>query len=237
MNVFDHILSIFKKDSAPEPVAEVAGPEYLQLSFHEGPLPFAMDPPVTLELKEIGSVELPSGHLVSTDPFVTHDAALLIEFPGGTYPVTVAIMHQGTDQRVAFARLQLSTSAISSWKMAMTSPENDVTKLKPGHIFGFGVDSGTASFMDQGVATALVNGKDYEKFQDELMARLDETYVHTWSWATMPVPSTNGNLVAFSSGYGDGIYATYVGFDTQGNPVCAVIDFGILDMPPKTSGA
>ncbi len=36
---------------------------------------------------------------------------------------------------------------------------------------------------------------------------------------------SQANVIAFSSGWGDGIYPTYFGYDEQGNVVCAVTDF------------
>jgi hypothetical protein len=237
MSFFDRITQLFKREPQQDEPLEDASPEYLQLAFYAGPVAAMDGSPAFLEQREAGSVQLLTGRLVASDAFVHHDGTFLKQFPVGTFAVTLAILLHGRDQRVAFARLQFKSCAVASWEMATTNPENDVAKLKRGEIFGFGVDSGTAAFMDHGVAVALMNGKHYETFQDELMARLDENYIHTWSWATIPVPGTSGNIAAFSSGYGDGIYATYIGFDAIGAPVCAVIDFGIVDPPKSSAGA
>jgi hypothetical protein len=58
------------------------------------------------------------------------------------------------------------------------------------------------------------------------MAEMDKTYKHTWSW--LNVKFGGGNLIAFSSGYGDGMYGTYAGRDSNGH-ICAVVtDFGVV---------
>ncbi len=41
--------------------------------------------------------------------------------------------------------------------------------------------------------------------------------------------STHANVVAFASGFGDGAYPSYAGFDRDGRIVAVLTDFGILD--------
>jgi len=41
-------------------------------------------------------------------------------------------------------------------------------------------------------------------------------------------PDTGGNAIAFSSGYGDGSYASYWGFTADDELACLVTDFGVL---------
>jgi hypothetical protein len=63
---------------------------------------------------------------------------------------------------------------------------------------------------------------------------METTYRDTWSWLVFqPEPARNPNIVAFSSGYGDGIYASYVGWDAAGDPVCVVTDFGVIGEDPE----
>jgi hypothetical protein len=57
---------------------------------------------------------------------------------------------------------------------------------------------------------------------------MERTYVHTWSWLDMPFGK--GNLLAFSSGLGDGAYATYVGFDADSEISVVVTDFSVVPL-------
>jgi Protein of unknown function (DUF4241) len=58
---------------------------------------------------------------------------------------------------------------------------------------------------------------------------MDKSYVTTWSWANLVVdPDTGANLIAFSAGWGDGGYVTYVGYDTHSTIVCFTTDFAVL---------
>jgi hypothetical protein len=70
-------------------------------------------------------------------------------------------------------------------------------------------------------------------YLDSLLALMDEAQVDTWSHMNTEVDAKTGvNLVAFSSGWGDGYYPSYFGLDAQG--VCYLImDFNVLD--PETS--
>jgi len=60
-----------------------------------------------------------------------------------------------------------------------------------------------------------------------MTAEMDKTYRDTWSWLNMKFG--DGNLIAFSSGEGDGLYGTYAGFDSQGEVAIVVTDFMVLE--------
>jgi Protein of unknown function (DUF4241) len=67
---------------------------------------------------------------------------------------------------------------------------------------------------------------EQQDFYETLTAEMDKTYKHTWRW--LDTKLGEGNLVAFSSGYGDGVYATYAGRDSDGQISVVVMDFGVL---------
>ncbi len=100
-------------------------------------------------------------------------------------------------------------------------------------MFGYGVDSGTGCFMEASAGRALTQKmNDESKFFKTMMAEMDKTYRHTWSWLDMKFG--DANLVAFSSGDGDGLYATYAGFDAQGEVAVVVTDFMVLEEDGET---
>jgi hypothetical protein len=57
---------------------------------------------------------------------------------------------------------------------------------------------------------------------------MEATYVHTWDWADFAV--ADANVMAFHSGYGDGVYPTYWGLDPSGAPACALTDFLLIEV-------
>ena len=67
------------------------------------------------------------------------------------------------------------------------------------------------------------------------MKALDATYSHTRSWAQLDLdPPNEVNVVAFSSGIGDGLYPTYFGFKEE-TPVCVMTEFILLDSQQETA--
>lgn len=154
--------------------------------------------------------------------------------PPGYYPVILSVAESTNgDQRVAYALLRLSEQPAVRWEMAVPQGRT-LGSLQPGHIYGYPVDAGTGCFMDADVARALVTpkaptiaGRDAS---DELLDLLNKTYVHTWSWANLVMDhSTGANVIAFSSGWGDGFYPSYWGYDAADQRVALVTDFGMLD--------
>lgn len=182
---------------------------------------------LTLRQQRIADLRLPTGKLVATDAFVFIAAQPFeLLFPCGVFPVVLSVAHFSGDQRVAFASICFRDSAPVAWDMLTLDGQNP-SQLEEGHFFGYGVDSGTGCFIDASAGKVLERKMAAEpEFYEEMMAAMDRTYVHTWSWLNMPFGQ--GNLVAFSSGYGDGAYATYAGFGSDGEIAVVVTDFSVV---------
>jgi Protein of unknown function (DUF4241) len=202
--------------------------EYLSLALQDG----AQIGQTMLRLHPVGDLLLPSGQLVACDPFVTPEATPFNQLLScGEFPVVLSVAEIPTDQRVAFATVRFKQISPARWEM-MATGANDPSKLEPGHILGYGVDSGTGCFMDALAGRALTQKmNDDSNFFETMMAEMDKTYRDTWSWLNMKFG--DGNLIAFSSGEGDGIYGTYAGFDAQGKVAVVVTDFMVLDEDAK----
>jgi Protein of unknown function (DUF4241) len=185
-----------------------------------------------LKLYKIGELCLTSGKLVACDPLTLADSEpFIVDLTPGHYPVILSVAHiqRNNDQRLAYAILRLSEQTPVRWEMA-TKPGEDISSLKEGEVFGYGVDSGTGCFMDADAAQ-IIDDSIYAETEEEilvyqLLKRLEKNKSRTWCWADMRVDDESQvNVIAFSSGWGDGIYATYFGYDAEGNIVCVVTDF------------
>ena len=110
-------------------------------------------------------------------------------------------------------------------------PGQDLEGLEPDEIFGHGVDSGTSCMMDADAAQSLMEKMEAdESYFETILREMDKTYVDTWSWANISMnEETKANMIAFSSGMGDGLYASYFGFDQGGNVVSLITDFALFD--------
>jgi len=140
--------------------------------------------------------------------------------------VIASIAHIRTDQRVAFSTVRFQETDPVVWKM-MTVGSQDTATLKEGEIFGYPVDSGTGCFADLRAAMLMAEKmKNDENFYEVMIAEMDKTYRNTWSWLNMSFG--DANVIAFSSGYGDGMYATWAGLDSGGEIAVVTTDFDIL---------
>jgi hypothetical protein len=113
-----------------------------------------------------------------------------------------------------------------------TADGQDLTTLAEREFFGYSVDSGTGSFMDRDVADRLVamSASEAAAFSERVVDEFLSHAVNTWHWANVRVDtSTGANLVGFASGWGDGRYASYWGYDAHDDVVCLMTDFGLFD--------
>lgn len=230
-----------KKTAAPKlPYIERDRSRFLHDGEHFGA--------ASLTLHTIGHLELPSGTIVTCDPFIVDGPALARTVTPGSYPVSLAVAtfdgeKSKGDQRVAAAIVHFRHGTPSRWEVATF---HDTPSKPPGSLRsdrassdarsdgepGYPVDAGTACFMDAGAQAAIKAEPTHwptpsQKALEQQL--LTDHYTHTWGWAVyQPDPASKANCVAFMSGYGDGIYSSYWGFDEQGALVCLTTDFEVF---------
>jgi Protein of unknown function (DUF4241) len=199
----------------------------------EGPGKFAVT------VREIGTLHLPSGNVVACDPLVTPERPPFTKIvPPGCYPVYVSIAKYGddagADERIACAILRFTTKIPSRWEMALL-PTQDANELNEDEFFGYPVDAGVGCFMDEETAKALCKKMDeVEDYYELIIDALDETYIHTRSWADFRVGGHGEqNLVVFSSGMGDGMYPSYWGYECDGELAQLITDFQLLPLATR----
>ena len=186
---------------------------------------------VTLRLRDAGELLVTSGRVVACDPLTAPETEPFTRVvPPGPHRVTLSVAHfEDGDQRVAAAMLRLGGERPTRWELAMLAGE-ELAELAEGEVFGYGVDSGTGCFMDEEAAQALLRKMDEdEEYYEDVIDEMGKAYVHTWSWANIELGDAGANLVAFSTGVGDGLYASYFGLDAEGRPVSLVTDFSLFE--------
>ena len=193
-----------------------------------------------IEKYTAGEVYLPTGQVVGCDPLVYSDTAepYTVTVPAGTYPlyVWVAVLHRdGVEEqrRVAALQLVVSDEPPARYQMAMTAGR-DLADLDEDSYFGFPVDAGTATLADLTAVRALADW-DYE--------RLDEVYIPAQS-PLAPVPggiytavtdeASGANLTAVASGWGDGVYPTFIGYAPSGVISSFTTDFMVVPLDAET---
>lgn len=194
-------------------------------SFVESPL---------LESFEVGKIYLPSGKLVSCDPVITSDMKpFTTVFPKGDFSV---LLHKERESNcVAYAEVVFSTADVKEWSMATTEGQ-DLAELADEEVFGYPVESGMGCFMDADTQDELnkleqrlyrSKGVDfmgiYEEFFHDYF--FDENGAIDQYAFLKPSEDHPGTIFAFETGYGEGFYASYIGYDEERRPVKIVTEF------------
>ncbi|KLJ01133.1 hypothetical protein WQ56_07095 [Luteimonas sp. FCS-9] len=174
--------------------------------------------------RPVGTFRIVSGRIVACDPFFCeHVAPFDVAAPNGEFPLVLAVARDAAngDERVAFARLAFSQAPVVAWRPARVSGD--------GEVLGYAVDSGIGGFMDAD-ARADYDAQvqvDAGAVFDRIIADMDATHAPTRSWRLRT--DTRGSIALFSSGYGDGGYASYWGVDAAGRPVALLTDFQVVE--------
>lgn len=189
---------------------------------------------VPFRVVEAGTLKLPSGRVCAADPFVslTNAKPLTQEIAPGAYPVRLAVAaFPSGGLRVAFARVDFKRGPIARWSMAVSEGQ-DIGTLKDDEIFGYGVDAGTGSFFDPvaGKAAAALLDADpdaWEAWQTDGEANGPKRVGPYFFLLDQPLGAANA--IMFGSGWGDGFYASWFGYDADGNVAALVTDFATID--------
>jgi hypothetical protein len=192
---------------------------------------------VKISTHQVGELILTSGRIIAWDPLIGSDSHYYFKrtIKPGRYPVIVSVANFQPidDSRIACAMLRISSEATAKWEVAMI---NDPDPSQEEELVSYGVDAGTGCFMDWDAAQAFENhpsgDDDFEEFCDQITAEMERNSVGkygTAGWADVRVgTSTEANIIAFSSGWGDGSYASFWGFGASGELTSLVTDFALF---------
>lgn len=191
----------------------------------------------------IGKVDCPTGKIVVADPLAylpsnKYSPVLAIQVPAGEYPVDVSICRSDEiGLRMCTVRLKIKETEAVSYKLAEPTAESAAFIAKDGIVSGFPVDAGMISLCDEQVA------KEYREFIDAWYKEhpdgnhYDDYFAAQFkgSYEKLPQyqrdggdfiewenPKTKNRLVMIASGFGDGFYQSYWGYDAA-NTICELI--------------
>jgi hypothetical protein len=200
-----------------------------------------------LSLVDCGVLKVPSGKLVCCDPFAAMQAFgnAYVRIPKGQYPVVVTLAdvstkHDGSHFREAYASLILDGDRVESTRKCFCPTGNghvDDDGLKDGDFYGFGVDAGTACFVDQESLEEGMPPDDtwyeglFENEDENSWFNLMDNKNHIREGIAnivLPESKCGNNLVLFHSGWGDGAYPVIGGYDSSGNLVAVHIDLMVV---------
>jgi hypothetical protein len=189
----------------------------------------------TVHHQALGDLLLPSGRLVAYDPsdWAPEPQQPFAQpvAPGG-HPVELRVVRLADgDARTLCAVIRFGAEEPERWELALL-PGQDVARLETGEVFAYPVGSGTGCFCDPKATPQLL--KMVNEWMDDdqsalaLHQAMSDTYVDTWEWANMAL-GDDVNVVAFSTGIGDGAYPVWLGYGASSSlPVVAINDFGLI---------
>ncbi len=194
---------------------------------------------IYFHVSNIADLVIASGHVVVADAFVGLDQPPMSEpVPNGSFPVRLAVLQGSLGRgRIAFARVDFADAPVVRWEAAVPADMKRDAE-NPDGVWGFDVDTGIAAFFDpEAGATASRMFQEDEKLLEgalsdgQLRGFKERGATGAFRLALAAGP---GNIVAFDSGWGDGTYSAYFGYDRSGAIVSLITDFDILDWSKVT---
>ncbi len=194
---------------------------------------------MAVDALDIGAVRFPTGTIFACDPFIELEDTLpyIQTIPAGTYSVKICVVpSEKYGDRYACIKVAVSDQKPVRYELGMVGNEDLEEELEDGEFFGFFVDAGMGCIADIKTQEAfrkyweqrLREEEDIDPYNDLYCDLLEESYRESpkyqrvgGDWLNWSVPGTDCNLPIFASGWGDGVYPVYFGYDAQGK-VCGV---------------
>jgi Protein of unknown function (DUF4241) len=204
-------------------------PTKLHFAFHSGPVDTGDPSIVRLVRVPTRTLEMPSGRLVAADPFSDQlPDPFSRALPPGSYEVSITHAYLNEHWRSAFAVLTVSDALTVSWEL-LTRPGDLPVKGKPYRYIGYGVDAALGCFCDD--VTARLHERRFKVDDEYREQTLVVNEMEPDDWGELhPAGPSSPNLIGFSTGAGDGRYATFGGLASDGSIASVVTDFRIIDI-------
>ena len=189
---------------------------------------------MVVDTLEIGDVSLPTGEILACDPLVElgEAKAYIQKTPVGKYPVRIAVVpSEDYGDRYACVKVEFSKNTPVVYELAVTGEEEKMDEAAEDEYYGFGVDAGMGCVADKKSQDEYIKywnkleedgeaDNPYDDIFEELLsesAKQFPKYQRTGGdWANWTIPGTELNIPIFASGWGDGYYPCYFGYDEKG---------------------
>ena len=189
---------------------------------------------MAVDTLEIGDVSLPTGEILACDPLVElgEAKAYIQKAPAGKYPVRIAVVpSEDYGDRYACVKVEFSKNTPVVYELAVTGEEEKMDEASEDEYYGFGVDAGMGCVADKKSQDEYIKywnkleeygeaDNPYDDIFEELLAESAQKfpkYQRTGGdWANWTIPDTDLNIPVFASGWGDGYYPCYFGYDEKG---------------------
>ncbi|MCT4595463.1 MAG: DUF4241 domain-containing protein [Anaeromicrobium sp.] len=200
-----------------------------------------------IDILSIGYCSIPSGEILVREPLCfsasTHEKPYFQTAPKGEFLVELCVVKPTKDDcaRCATARIRFTGAEAVRFEEALIDYE-DLDDLGEDDYYGFNVDAGLACICDKTVHRAYCDF--YEKWHIEHENDEGNIYLDYFAdlfeksykispkyqcsdgdWINWKIPETDYHMPIFSSGFGDGTYPVYWGYDKDGVICQMIVEF------------
>ena len=182
---------------------------------------------------DIGEVNLPTGEILACDPLVEFGEAktYIQKTPVGKFPVKIAVvLSEDYGDRYACVKVEFKKNKPVVYELAVTGNEEGMDEAKEDEYYGFGVDAGMGCVADKKAQEEYSRywkkleeeGADnpyddiFEELLEESFKKSPKYQRDCGDWANFIIPNSDLNIPVFASGWGDGYYPCYFGYDEKG---------------------
>ena len=192
---------------------------------------------------DMGEIEFPTGDILVRDPLVwlnRDEKAYLTSVPRGKYRIETLVVKLEEDHyRYALSRVRFTENVPKIYYEALKGDEN-LDEVDGDSIFGFNVDAGLATIVDVATRNAYCDFKDkwyaenpdkniYDDFFTEVFANNAEENPNYQreggDWINFKLPNSELSIPMIQSGFGDGRYPVYFGYDENGELCDLVVEY------------
>ncbi len=185
---------------------------------------------MNIEKKEAGKLKLVTGKIIATDPILLYDDECYSEHvKPGTYLVNIYVgkAEKRKEQTVA-AEIRISDKEPVKWEMALLEGES-AKAFGHDEFMGYEVENGLGCFMDE-KAMEILDVMSEEELKDYENKVKDAVRNSDCSCADIIMDEKGGiNTIVFASGWNEGTFPTYYGFDKDNKLSRIVTDFMVIE--------
>ena len=193
-----------------------------------------------IHLLDMGEVNFPSGEILVRDPLVwlrKEEKPYLQSVPSGKYKIETLVVELDVDYfRYVMSRVKFTEEEPVIYYEALQGDEN-LSDVNEDSIFGFLVDAGLATIVDvetrdaycQFVENWYKENPDKNIYDDYFADIFKQSALEKplyqradGDWINFTIPNTDLSVPMIQSGFGDGQYPVYFGYDKNHN-VCDIV--------------
>lgn len=192
---------------------------------------------------DMGDISFPTGDILVRDPLVwlnRDEKAYLQSVPKGRFRIETLVVKLEEDHyRYALSRVKFRENLPVIYYEALKGDEN-LDDVDDDSIFGFNVDAGLATIVDVETRNAYCDFEDkwyaenpgkniYDDFFAEIFAKsAEENPLYQrdgGDWINFKIPNSELSIPMIQSGFGDGRYPVYFGYDENGKLCDLVVEY------------